>query len=59
VGFRLTSSPSRACIVQSSTDLRTWTPMLTNITSAAGTFEFTELTLLKSGPRFYRAVDSP
>ena len=57
--FRVNSSPNRTCAVESSTDFRNWAPMLTNITSIAGAFEFTDIALPGSGPRFYRAVDVP
>jgi subtilisin family serine protease len=57
--FRLSSSPGRVCAVQSSTDLRHWAPLLTNVTSISGSFEFTDLALPNSGARFYRAIDSP
>jgi subtilisin family serine protease len=56
--FRVTSAPMRTCIVQSSSDLHSWSPVLTNITSLAGIFEFADLTFTNSAPRFYRAVDS-
>ena len=57
--FRVNSSPARACAIQSSPDLSTWSSIFTNSTSAAGTFEFTDLLLPATGPRFYRATNLP
>ncbi|HZR19456.1 MAG TPA: S8 family serine peptidase, partial [Verrucomicrobiae bacterium] len=57
--FRLSSSPGRRCAIESSSDLYHWSPLLTNITTTAGVFEFTDLALPNSAPRFYRAVDVP
>lgn len=59
VRFRVASSPARVCVIQSSTDLRAWSPVLTNITSGTGMFDFTNTPLPNSTPHFYRAVDSP
>ena len=57
--FRLTSAPAHRCVIESSTDLTGWSPVLTNVTSLSGIFEFTDLTLGQAGPRFYRALDLP
>jgi subtilisin family serine protease len=57
--FRVIFAPARACVVQSSSDLASWTPMLTNLTSSAGTFDFSDLPLTNSTRRFYRAVSFP
>ena len=56
--FRANSSPARSCAIHDSTDLIHWRTESTNITSMAGVFEFTELTLTNSA-RFYRAVGLP
>jgi hypothetical protein len=54
---RVAGEPNRDYEVQYTTDFRTWTTLETNATSAAGTFEFTDL--LTAGPhRFYRAVET-
>jgi subtilisin family serine protease len=57
--FRVSSSPLRKCVVQSSPELASWSPVLTNITGVTGTFEFTEAPATNSAARFYRAVDLP
>jgi subtilisin family serine protease len=57
--FRVLSAPARSCIVQKSSDLSKWSPILTNITSLNGLFDFSDLALTNSAPRFYRAVASP
>jgi subtilisin family serine protease len=58
IQFRLISAPVRTCIVQTSNDLSHWLPILTNITSVTGVFEFTDLLPTNSTMRCYRAVDS-
>jgi subtilisin family serine protease len=57
--FRVISSPARTCVVQASRDLAAWVPILTNLTSATGSFDFTALPSTNSSLRFYRAVSSP
>jgi subtilisin family serine protease len=59
VQLQVISAPSRLCVVQSSPDLVIWSPLLTNITSANGMFEFSELIPTNSLQRFYRAVALP
>ena len=55
--FRIVFAPQRACVVQASSDLEGWSPVLTNTTSFNGTFDFTS----PKNPvfRFYRAVSIP
>jgi subtilisin family serine protease len=59
VQLEVISAPARLCVVQSSTDLAIWSPVLTNGTSPNGTFEFSELIPTNSLQRFYRAVALP
>jgi subtilisin family serine protease len=56
--FRVISAPVRRCVVEKSSDLAQWSPLLTNVTSALGFFEFTDPALTTS-PRFYRAGAAP
>jgi hypothetical protein len=57
--FRVVSSPQRSCIVESSSDLAHWFPILTNLTSVTGTFDFTYSGLTNVARQFYRAQASP
>lgn len=56
--FRVVSAPARTCVVQSSQDLKNWSPVFTNITSATGAFDFTPAPLTNPVLHFYRAVSS-
>jgi hypothetical protein len=54
---RLLGEPEHSYIIQRTLDFDTWTPALTNTTSAAGHFDFS---IPESGPRrFYRALRAP
>jgi subtilisin family serine protease len=57
--LRVAGGPNRTCVVQTTADLASWTPVYTNTTSAAGTFDFTESEPPSTTQRFYRAVSSP
>jgi subtilisin family serine protease len=57
--FRVNSSPLRRCVVQSSSDLISWSSVLTNLTAVTGAFEFTAAPASSSAARFYRAIDLP
>ncbi|HLH54543.1 MAG TPA: S8 family peptidase [Verrucomicrobiae bacterium] len=57
--FSVISSPSRHCAVQTSTDLRTWAPILTNTTSMSGSFSFSAPGGTNSGSVLFRAVEVP
>lgn len=57
--LRVISAPVRTCVVQTSTDLITWSPITTNVTSITGTFDFTTLPPTNSWRHFYRAVSPP
>jgi subtilisin family serine protease len=59
VQLQVVSAPARRVLVQRSTDLSVWSPVMTNITSGDGRFIFTESAGTNSGPRFYRAVAAP
>jgi hypothetical protein len=46
-------------VVQFSTDLRNWSPIVTNATSAIGTFDFFDDQPATAAQRFFRAVSAP
>lgn len=56
--FQVLSAPARTCVIQSSTDLRHWSPVFTNTTSVAGLFEFVPVPTTNTF-YFYRALASP
>ena len=57
--LRVSAGPNRACVVQFSTDLRNWSPIVTNATSAIGTFDFFDDQPATAAQRFFRAVSAP
>jgi len=56
--LRVTAGPNRTCVVQVTTDF-TWSPVVTNMTSAEGFFDFADTGSGDSTKRFYRAVAAP
>jgi len=57
--LRLSSDPSRTCVIEVTTNLTSWSAVFTNTTSASGTFDFTDESSTNATQRFYRAVSSP
>jgi len=57
--LRVSAGPSQPCIIQASTNLTGWLPVFTNITSASGTFDFTDSQSTNWAQRYYRAIASP
>jgi subtilisin family serine protease len=57
--LRLSAATNMTCVVQVSTNLTSWHPLVTNTTSTAGTFDFTDAQSTNFAQRFYRAVASP
>jgi subtilisin family serine protease len=57
--FRIAAGPNRSCVVEVSTNLTSWSPVVTNITSAGGTFDYTDSQSTNTARRFYRAVAAP
>lgn len=57
--LRLTSGANRTCVIQSSLDLVTWSPLFTNSTDTNGIFYFNDLDSTTGAQRFYRAVSTP
>ena len=56
--FRVSSSPNRSCIVESSPDLATWTPVFTNTTAGDGTIDYADTDSGGALRRFYRGVSA-
>jgi subtilisin family serine protease len=57
--LHLSAATNLTCVIQVSTDLAGWLPLLTNTTSDGGTFNFTDNQSTSAPRRFYRAVVSP
>jgi hypothetical protein len=56
-GWTLHGEPDQSYLIESTTDLRSWTSWTTNLTSTAGTFEFDPGTDVPM--RFFRAIELP
>jgi subtilisin family serine protease len=56
--LRLSGGPNHECVIESSTNLASWSPVYTNTTGASGTFDYTDNTSTNSVRRFYRATSS-
>jgi subtilisin family serine protease len=56
--LRVHAGPNRSCVIESSTNLTTWLPVHTNITSALGTFDYTDSASTNAPHYFFRAVSS-
>jgi subtilisin family serine protease len=56
--LRVTAGPNRDCVLEVTTNLTSWTPIFTNTTSAAGTFDFTDNASTNSPRRFFRAIST-
>jgi subtilisin family serine protease len=57
--LHLSATTNLTCVIQSSTNLASWSPLFTNTTSASGTFDFTDDQSTNWPQQFYRAVASP
>ncbi|MBC8095004.1 MAG: S8 family serine peptidase [Akkermansiaceae bacterium] len=56
--LRVNAGPNRNCVLEVTTNLTSWSPLFTNTTSAAGTFDFTDNAPTNSPRRFFRAVST-
>ena len=56
--LRVFSSPGRTCVIEVTTNLTSWSPVFTNITSAGGTFDFTDNVSTNAPHRFFRTVSA-
>lgn len=59
VVLRVNSSPMRRCVLQASTDLTSWSSLVTNITAATGFFDFAQVSAANPAFRFFRALATP
>jgi hypothetical protein len=57
--LHVSTGANRSCVIESSPDLLTWTPIFTNTTAADGTFDFVDANSVDGAKRFYRAVSEP
>lgn len=57
--LRVSTSPGRVCVIETSTNLATWSPVSTNVTSAIGVFDFTNTASAGSSLQLFRAMSSP
>lgn len=56
---RVKAEPGTRIVVEAGDDVSHWVPVVTNTTSAAGVFDFSETRTASPGSRFYRAVAKP
>jgi subtilisin family serine protease len=56
---RVSTEANRTCVVETGLDFTSWSPIVTNITSVDGMFDFSDLTSTNFPFRFYRAVAQP
>jgi subtilisin family serine protease len=57
--LHVSTGANRSCVIESSPDLATWTPIFTNTTAADGTFDFVDANSGNASQKFYRAVSEP
>jgi len=59
IHWQVSAGSTRTCVIQASPDLASWSPFLTNTTSASGTFDFSDSLPVGAAERFYRALAVP
>jgi hypothetical protein len=57
--FTLAAAPFSACIIQTSSNLTSWMPLLTNTIPVSGLLSITDSPPAKTANRFYRAIRLP
>lgn len=57
--LRVFGGPGCTCVIEATTSVTNWMPVLTNITSASGTFDFTDGQSTNLPHRFFRVVSAP
>jgi subtilisin family serine protease len=57
--LHVSTGANRTCVIESSPDLLSWSPIFTNTTAANGTFDFVDNNATNAAQRFYRAVAAP
>lgn len=56
--LRVQAGPNRNCVLEVTTNLTSWSPVFTNTTSPAGTFDYTDNASTNSQRRFFRATST-
>lgn len=56
--LRVSAGPNRVCVLEVTTNLTNWSSIVTNTTSAGGTFDFTDNESANLTPRFFRVVSA-
>ncbi len=56
--LRVNAGPNRICVIESSADLATWSSVITNTTTAAGWFDYTNGVPVNTARKFFRAVST-
>ncbi len=56
--LRVNAGPNRICVIESSSDLTTWSSVITNTTTAAGWFDYTNGVPVNTARKFFRAVST-
>jgi subtilisin family serine protease len=57
--LRVVGGPYRTCTIEVTTNLVQWSALVTNTTSAGGTYDYVDLASTDSPRRFFRAVAAP
>ena len=57
--LQVSAAANLTCIVQGSSNLVSWSPLCTNTTSSAGTFDYTDVLSTNFAHRYYRAIAMP
>jgi len=57
--LQVAGGANRICVLEVSTNLTHWSPVLTNTTAANGAFDYTDNQSLNSARRFFRATATP
>jgi len=57
--LRVAADANRYCVIQTSSNLTAWTPVFTNATTLAGSFDFTDPGATNLDRRFYRVQAAP
>ncbi len=59
VQLHVTAATNLTCVVQTSTDLSSWSPLTTNATSVTGSFDYSDYSPTNLTRRYYRVVTGP
>ncbi len=59
VQMQVSAGPNRMCVIQSSTDMLSWSPVFTNATDTNGVFGFTDNNSTNAPTQFYRVTAAP